>query len=307
MQLFYSPAYMADTSAETTQKAAWIAASLAESPVTDVRLVAPEPATGNQLCGAHDPTYVESVLTGWREGRRLYLMGSGFSWSTALVKSVLASTGGVLDAVQSALMHGVSGSLSSGLHHARHAESTGLCTFNGLAVAARQALLAGSVERVLILDLDAHFGGGTFDILGDDRAVHLADISTSDFDQWRPTSARHHRLLVNDADAYLPKLHGMLAELAKLRFDLVLYNAGVDCHTDCPMGGLLGLTTDRIAKREEMVFSWCAERAVPVAFVLAGGYCGGRLDAAELVGLHRLTVDAAARCWRRGQLRLGAD
>ncbi len=34
---------------------------------------------------------------------------------------------------------------------------------------------------------------------------------------------------------------------------------------------------------------------LPVAFVLAGGYTGQGLDEAELVDLHRLTLEAAVR------------
>jgi hypothetical protein len=38
---------------------------------------------------------------------------------------------------------------------------------------------------------------------------------------------------------------------------------------------------------------WARAQAVPVAFVLAGGYTGPRLSREELVALHRLTVRAA--------------
>jgi hypothetical protein len=41
------------------------------------------------------------------------------------------------------------------------------------------------------------------------------------------------------------------------------------------------------------VFEWCRQSGIPVAFVLAGGYVGPGLDEEGLVGLHRLTLDAA--------------
>ncbi len=43
-----------------------------------------------------------------------------------------------------------------------------------------------------------------------------------------------------------------------------------------------------------MVFAWARDQRVPIAFVLAGGYLGPRLDRDGLVALHRLTVEAAA-------------
>ena len=42
-----------------------------------------------------------------------------------------------------------------------------------------------------------------------------------------------------------------------------------------------------------MVFEWCRENSFPVAFVLAGGYTGGRLSQEGLTNLHRLTIEAA--------------
>lgn len=60
-------------------------------------------------------------------------------------------------------------------------------------------------------------------------------------------------------------------------FDLVLYNAGMDVHEDSAIGGAAGMTTDVIAAREQTVFEWARKRGVGVAFILAGGYTGGRL------------------------------
>ncbi|HEX6605699.1 MAG TPA: hypothetical protein VF276_02180, partial [Chloroflexia bacterium] len=77
-------------------------------------------------------------------------------------------------------------------------------------------------------------------------------------------------------------------------FDLCLYNAGMDPYGECLNGGLAGINTAILAERERLVFAWCREQRIPVAFVLAGGYVGGRLTAASLVALHRLTLAAAA-------------
>jgi hypothetical protein len=79
-----------------------------------------------------------------------------------------------------------------------------------------------------------------------------------------------------------------------LRFDLCLYNAGMDPFEGCSTGGLTGITRGILAARETLVFEWCRQKAAAVAFVLAGGYIGWGLDAHGLVDLHRLTLAAAA-------------
>ena len=74
----------------------------------------------------------------------------------------------------------------------------------------------------------------------------------------------------------------------------MIYNAGMDPHEDCLIGGLDGITTELLAEREQLVFAWAAARDLPIAFALAGGYTGPSMPADRLTGLHRLTVEAAA-------------
>lgn len=48
------------------------------------------------------------------------------------------------------------------------------------------------MDKVGILDLDAHFGGGTANILGEDDRVALADVSLTWFDRWAPIDEERH-------------------------------------------------------------------------------------------------------------------
>ena len=75
----------------------------------------------------------------------------------------------------------------------------------------------------------------------------------------------------------------------------VLYNAGMDCHEDCRVGGLAGITDEVIRLREARVFSWAERMGLPIAFTLAGGYTGGRMTQEKLVSLHRMTVEHAGQ------------
>jgi acetoin utilization deacetylase AcuC-like enzyme len=207
---------------------------------------------------------------------------------------VLASTGGVLAAARAARAAGVAGSLSSGLHHAKRDHGQGYCTFNGLALAALTALEEGA-QAVLILDFDAHCGGGTHALTVNNPAIRHVDIAVLRYDVYIPTppSSLDH---VAEVASYLPAIRSRLAELGRegTRFDLCLYNAGMDPHEGCREGGLAGITHEVLAERERLVFAWCRERRIPVAFVLAGGYTGSGLDQHELVALHRLTLAEAA-------------
>ena len=283
VNIYYSDEYALATGLETVTKSAEVAAAIVAEPALAVRLVAPAPATRDELRAIHEDSYLRTV----------FAAGAGElptgPRTPELRRSLLASTGGMRDAVAEALRAGRSGSLSSGLHHARRGSGEGFCTLNGLALGALRALQ--DVSSVGILDLDAHFGGGTFEILGEHPQVRLADVSVNGYDQWEPTApARHHVELVADAAGYLDAVSRALQALEGVR--CLLYNAGMDVHERA--GGIKGLTTEVVRRREALVFGWARARRVPIAFALAGGYRWGGLTLAQVAALHLETVRACA-------------
>jgi acetoin utilization deacetylase AcuC-like enzyme len=288
--LFYGPDYVrAAYDFDTTRKARWIAESLVAEPIAGVRLVEPAPLTFDEVAAVHDRRYVQAV----RDGTPRELAESrGFQWDEGLWRMVLATNGGVVAAARSALECGVAGSLSSGLHHARWEHGSGNCTFNGLVLAAHAALDAGATS-VLILDLDAHCGGGTASLIIGEPRIRQCDVSVVSFDFY-PSGERAQLTVVREATAYLPAVEAMLASLGAASIDLCLYNAGVDPYEGCDVGGMSGITIAMLQRRDRLVFDWCRARRTPVAFVLAGGYVGARLDEQTLVTLHRGTIAAAA-------------
>lgn len=289
--IFYSPQYVGASYAfETTRKAQWVADSLQTQPLAGLQLVEPPPLTMAQLTAVHDDAYIRAIQT----GQPAALANSPeLEWDAAMWPMVLASNGGVVAAARAALEQGLAGSLSSGLHHARRAAGAGYCTFNGLVIAAYEALAAGA-QNVLILDLDAHCGGGTASLIAADTPIWQIDISTDGYDQYEATE-RLWLEVISNGGVYLATIQKWLTEADRqgLSFDLCLYNAGVDCHADCPMGGIPGITLEVIRAREQLVLGWCQQRRLPLAFVLAGGYIGPNLDEQGLVALHREVLHCA--------------
>ena len=294
-RIFYSPAYVgAGHEFDTTRKSRWIAESLARSPVNGIELVEPTPLTAEQILEVHDAAYVNAVRTG--EPRSL-AESQGFAWDPNVWTMVTASNGGALAAARAALDEGVSGSLSSGLHHAKAHRGEGFCTFNGLVIAARSALAAGA-KSVLILDLDAHCGGGTASLIANEPRISQIDVSVSEFDRYIPTR-RLQLEIVDRAEDYLPTISRLLDKvLVDSAFDLCIYNAGMDPYEKSNIGALAGITRDVLASRERLVFDRCIATRTPISFVLAGGYIGDDFDQASLVDLHRLTLEEAGRARR---------
>ena len=286
MKVFYNEAYTAAAHAfDTTRKSGEIATAMDEGSVPGCEVVDPidfVDLAEKLIEETHASAYVEALRTGEPHD----LAGSqGFSWDEGIWDMAVNSTAGVLAAVDEALATGgSSGSLSSGLHHARRAGGVGYCTVNGLAMAATRAteLVSGTV---VILDLDAHCGGGTNELIGGDgRILHL-DLSTSSFDSYSPDGDDELTVLHGPSD--VEYLEHVSAYLGRIPDDtgLVIYNAGMDPHPTVSAEGL--------AQRERLVAAWCARHGVPAAFVLAGGYTWG-ITMDELVDLHLNTVRAFA-------------
>jgi len=291
--VYYGPQYvLARHSFDTTRKAAWIALSLDANPIAKITLVEPRSCEIDLLLKVHSLAYVDAVRTGQPEDMA---QSQGFNWDAGLWTMVLASNGGLVDAALAALNCGVAGSLSSGLHHAQRTHGKGFCTFNGLVIAAQAALDAGC-DSVLILDFDAHCGGGTASLIASRPAIIQLDISVSEFDFY-PSTPNATLVLVDHADRYLAAISSALdlASAINPRPRLCLYNAGMDPFEDCLTGGLPGITANILAERERMVFSWAKAQRIPIAFALAGGYISPKLPSELLVQLHRSTIAEAAR------------
>jgi acetoin utilization deacetylase AcuC-like enzyme len=206
MKTYFSKNYISETSQmETVNKSAWLSQRILENQGV---LTAPKAMTQDELAEFLDQDYVASLFN-----LTLKYSALDVGWNSDLLKSITHSNGGVRDAVLSAIEDGYAGSLSSGLHHAGKNYGQGFCQVNGLAIAALIAKQKG--QRIGILDVDAHFGGGTYNILGH-LDIPIADLSTSAFDTWSSDRSIHHVEFYHDTDkqaGYLNRVQKALNHL----------------------------------------------------------------------------------------------
>lgn len=246
------------------------------------------PATDTQLLLAHDPVYVQKVITGTLEAKEQREIG--FPWTLEMVERSRRSVGATIAACESALRDGVAVNLAGGTHHAYRDKGSGFCVFNDAAVAARvlQRKL-GSGLRVAIVDLDVHQGNGTAAIFRNDPTVFTLSLHG---DKNFPFRKEPSDLDVPLADgisdeAYLDALTQALGRLQQVfRPDLVIYLAGADPHEGDRLGRLK-LTYSGMLARDCAVFDFVKKLNIPVAVTMAGGY-GHNIE--TTVAVHQQTV-----------------
>jgi acetoin utilization deacetylase AcuC-like enzyme len=197
----------------------------------------------------------------------------------ALVSLVSEAAQGGSDCCQSLLLCRPPG------HHATAGRVMGFCLYNSVAVAARHLTVRQGLERVAILDFDAHHGNGTQDIFYTDPDVLY--LSTHRAAPFYPGTGRADetgegpgRGMTINLPVMGPPFTGVTETFleetrrALTRFapDMILVSAGFDGYTHDPVAGM-GMEPEdfeRIgAELRELAESLCQGRLVSV---LEGGY-----------------------------------
>jgi acetoin utilization deacetylase AcuC-like enzyme len=306
LHLYWDDGYVAPQHIfDTTRKSRDLVERLAAVPVIGAEVRPPESADLEAATAAierwHDAAYVTALRTGTPAA---LAESQGFRWDEGIWTMATHSTGGVRAAVRRALEVGAAGSLSSGLHHARTGRGAGFCTVNGLVASLEHAhalLDARDLPLdVLILDVDAHCGGGTYEMLEQHPQLwartQIVDLSVDAYDYYRADADRATLVMWPDdvSDDYLTTLDRLLDGVDWGGIGLVLHNAGMD---PFPI-----VSRDDLKAREQLIARRCHDEGVPVAFVLAGGYTIQQ-TMAELVELHVASVEAFAPLAARAGLR----
>jgi acetoin utilization deacetylase AcuC-like enzyme len=265
---------------------------LEEGIIAPENLIVPEPATDEQILRVHHHNYLEKVKTGTlspKEIRRI-----GFPWSPEMVERSRRSSGGTMGACRAALEDGIAVNLAGGTHHAGPDHGEGFCIFNDSAIAARAMQAEGRARRILIIDCDVHQGNGTAACFAGDPTVFTFSIHAERNFPFRKFPSDLDIGLEDGAgdDVYLDMLEvGLSRAIALSHANLAIYLAGADPYIGDRLG-LLSLTMNGLAARDQLVFDLCHEHSIPIAVVMAGGYAP---NVDNIVAIHLQTIHLAAQ------------
>ncbi len=266
------------------------------------RVLSP-PATLAALTAVHPVEHVKAIEAAAAAGGAQIdadTMVSAGSWTAAR-----HAAGGAVELVDR-LLDGsaASGSFSAHRppgHHAEPARAMGFCLLNNVAVAARHALDAGGLDRVMIVDWDVHHGNGTeASFATDPRAlfvsIHQSPLYPGTGPAWFTGRGDGEGFTVNlpvepgSGDAvYTGLVEQVCVPLARaFGPELVLISAGFDAHREDPLADCT-VTERGFAGMGAALRDVCAELAVPLGGVLEGGYALDALGRSLVATLQALS------------------
>jgi histone deacetylase 11 len=240
--------------------------------------IRPESVGPQDLSRIHTPEYLRSlrrsnVLAEILNVPLLARLPAAFiDWR--VLRPMRYATGGTILACRMALESGLAINLSGGYHHAAASWGDGSCVYADIPLAAATLHAQGLVERVLVVDLDAHQGNGTAATIHPCPWASILDVyeedlfppvkQPEDFPIPIPAGLEGLEYLAIVEEALPRALDAVVP-------DLVIYNAGSDPLAGDPLAGLR-LTRDDLTRRDLLVATMVRDRGIPLAMVLSGGY-----------------------------------
>jgi acetoin utilization deacetylase AcuC-like enzyme len=245
---------------------------LAEKFSSEDCILAPEPASEEDLLLVHEPGWVKRLTSGTLTYEEILRLEIPYSRQT--VQAFVLAAGGTILAGERALSDGIGFNIGGGFHHAFPGHGEGFCALHDVAVAIRALQKRGRIQRALVIDCDVHQGNGTAAIFSGSHDVFT--ISLHQFNNYpfeKPPSTVDVHLADGTGDEeYLAKLGSIFRPaVSGFQPDLVFYVAGADPYVEDQLGGL-SLTLEGLRERDRLVFRSALELGVPVATTLAGGY-----------------------------------
>ena len=251
----------------------------------DAELLDAKPASRNEISLVHHPKLVSTLEKVCREEAPGIIDYSPTYITQSSFDDALLAAGGVITCSR-AVLHGEARNAFAIVrppgHHAEPDAAMGFCLFNNVAIAARDALEQG-LERVMVIDYDAHHGNGTqAAFLNDER---LAFVSAHQWGiypgtGWVTDAPHAKKRIVNvPLPAYAgDQVYEQVADTVFKPFvesfkpQMIFISVGFDAHWNDPIT-MLGLSTQGYLTLAQKVVALAEEHCEgKIVFVLEGGY-----------------------------------
>jgi acetoin utilization deacetylase AcuC-like enzyme len=253
----------------------------------DADLLEAKPATPEEIAYVHNPKLVSAIERICREEAPGIIDYAPTYVTRSSFEDALLAAGGVLTCARAVINNEAKNAFAiirPPGHHAEPDRAMGFCIFNNVAIAARDALTQG-LERVAIIDYDAHHGNGTqAAFLNDERlgflSVHQYQSGFYPGTGWIEDAPHAKKWIVNvPLPAYAgDRVYEQVADqvfvpfVESFRPQMIMVSVGFDAHWSDPIT-MLGLSTAGYLMLAKKVVALAEQHcAGKIVFVLEGGY-----------------------------------
>mmetsp|Transcript_19899 Transcript_19899/g.36748 ORF Transcript_19899/g.36748 Transcript_19899/m.36748 type:complete len:387 (+) Transcript_19899:4229-5389(+) len=246
------------------------------------QVVSPEKCSREVLLSVHKWTYLyylnfSAYLTKIVEVPVCFL--PSFLLRFRVLNPMLYATYGSALAGVMAIEQGWAINLAGGYHHASGSGGGGFCVYADITIliSCVRKWYKARINRIMIVDLDAHQGNGHERDFLSDPETYIVDfynpmIYPGDYVARQAIRAAVEIRPMDSDDRYISMLERTLAQsIAEFKPDFIVYNAGTDCLIGDPLGNL-SLSRQAIIRRDHTVFEAGISKSIPVVMLLSGGY-----------------------------------
>ena len=160
-------------------------------------------------------------------------------------------------------------------HHATESSAFGFCLFNNVAFATETLLKNPSIQKVAILDFDAHHCNGTINILQNRSDILICSIFEENgypFQQFEATNLIETPLASQTSGKeFIEKIKLWYQKIEALSPDCLVISAGFDAHKNDPMS-TLQLSEEDYFKLGNFVSKLSKRCLIGSCSILEGGY-----------------------------------
>jgi acetoin utilization deacetylase AcuC-like enzyme len=243
------------------------------------------PASRDEICLIHHPKLVSTLERVCREEAPGIIDYAPTYVTKSSFDEALRAAGGVITCTRAVMNRDAENAFAiirPPGHHAEPDRAMGFCIFNNIAIAARVALAEG-LERVMIIDYDAHHGNGTqAAFLQEERVAFLSAHQWGIYpgNGWFEEAAHARKRIVN---VPLParagnKVYAQVADrifqpfVESFKPQMLFISVGFDAHWNDPIT-MLGLSSAGYFTLAQKVIALADEFCDgKIVFVLEGGY-----------------------------------
>ncbi len=253
-----------------------------------VIIVKPEKADLNEVRAMHGDDYIQELHAKSEKGGGSFTMDTSanrYTYDAAL----LAAGGGILavNRIQDGVSENAYVLCRPPGHHAEHSRAFGFCFINNIAVAAQHLIEKRNLERVLIVDYDAHHGNGTQSAFySSNRVLYVGlhqdgrtlfpgsgfpnEIGSGKGEGYNVNLAMHPGAGDRSYEMAFQRVVEPIA--ASFNPEFILVSVGFDGHFSDPLTSL-GLTTSGLSTMNAKLHAMARKHSRGrLAFFLEGGY-----------------------------------